>query len=306
MASTSIPPGWTRNFITQTYTHAATGVEITQEMVDDYGFPPMIHTTAVAIRQWYFSEMTKARIAGTFRQSQTPSQMRTPSVPPSIQQAAQKHWDYNSLADMFTHKVSGRKVLMGAVRTHGPSALQSTPLEEAEFELAEAQKGMYPQTVINHLKQKVAMLQMQQAQKQAQTAWYLPPKNRRYTTYQVDDILDPPSLQAELLLCVASSTAHIPASAIYTVSLEWLRCRTSKDSVWLLCSLIQSPRLIKLWGKDFILIQITPPGSDPISEVACGCKLKIVGPIVPGEVPQVRWEDLAIRDVPFFSISEMR
>src|SRR6267142_2128550 len=226
MGSSLNPHNWTvdwqQNIMTNTFVHIPTGVEVTQEMILDYGFPdPQYCRSAIAIRQWYFAKMTNARIAGTLRPHSQVTNL------PGTQ-----HSSFQNQQRFMNHYLTSK------------------------------------------------------------LAWYLYP--------------DAPTQPIELLLCVESFIVRIPKYQIFVDSLEWLHCRTSKDSVWLSCSLVKSPVPIRLWEKDFILIQITPPGSDPISEVACGCKLKIVGPIVPGEVPQGRWEDLAIRDVPFFSISEMR
>src|SRR6266404_1198575 len=211
---------WKRDFLTSSYTHITTGVQVTEEMVIEHGLPPRDLQTELEIRTWYFNEMTKVRTKTAMSQI--------------MQQQARLHAQY----------------------------LQRQ------------------QIAFRHL-------------------------------YQTGTVSCPspyhdPTEPIELLLCVESFIVRIPKYQISVASLEWLHCRTSKDSVWLSCSLVKSPQPIKLWEKDFIVIQITPPGLDPINEVACGCKLKIVGPIVLGEAPQVRLEDLAIRDVPFFSISEMR
>src|SRR6266404_1360079 len=220
------PRDWYYNVITNDFTHAPTGVIITEEMVYDYGFPdPQYCRSAIAIRQWYFAKMTNARIAGQAPPGPMPNFSWSPKAP--------------------------------------------------------AQPQVFYQQAQQQLRQKIQQL----------SNWW---------EEQVEK--EP----IELLLCVESFIVRIPKYQISVVSLEWLHCRTSKDSVWLSCSLVKSPVPISLWEKDFIVIQITPPGLDPINEVACGCKLKIVGPIVLGEAPQVRLEDLAIRDVPFFSISEMR
>jgi hypothetical protein len=114
------------------------------------------------------------------------------------------------------------------------------------------------------------------------------------------------STTIELLLSVASYTAHIPASVIYTVSLEWLRCRTTKDSDWRSCSLVKSPQHIKLWEKDFILTQITPHGFGLIKEVKIGCKLNSPAPFPRNGAFRVLSEVLEAEDVQFFNISEMR
>jgi len=112
--------------------------------------------------------------------------------------------------------------------------------------------------------------------------------------------------KAELLLCVEFYTDHTPRLRIYVESLVSLHSRTSKDSDWHLHSLIQSPRPIKLWGKDFIIIQTTRRTSDPISEVKIGCKLSREGNTALGEAPRVQCKDSEIKDVRFLCISDLR
>jgi len=217
------PPGWTYVFTMQVYLHIPTGTQIAEELVRDYGFPPIPLHSADAIRRWYFAEIKKAQISGKI----------SPNQPPRFVPSQSSKTVQTPMHQFYTHHYLTSK-----------------------------------------------------------SAWILNPEQANQPI--------------ELLLCVESFIVRTPGYQISVDSLEWLHCRTSKDSVWRSCSLVKSPQPIKLWEKDFIVTQITPPGSDPISEVACGCKLRIVGPIRPGEVPPVRWEDLGIKDVPFFSLSEMR
>jgi hypothetical protein len=200
---------WQRNFITNSYTHITTGVQISQEMVLGYGFPPANLQTELEIRTWYFNQAF-------------------------------------SLGDTLNN------------RTAAAMNVQLT---------ANQMRMMY------------------------------------YSWEHLDENLGEP---IELLLCVASCTDHIPASVTYTVSLEWLRCRTSKDLDWLSCSLVKSPQHIKLWEKDFILTQIIPPGSGPIREVICGCRLKTLASSPLEEVFQVRLVDSEDEGALFFVTSEMR
>lgn len=224
-------------------------------------------------------------------------------------------WVSDYMTMTFTHRKTKIKVTWRMVQDHGfppPDIMEAAEVEprivDYWYEREEAKQGMN----ILRMNQLDAMiritLQALLVRKTSTMSWHT---GTRFPQ-SLDDLTDllqkslKPKVPTELLLCVESFIVRIPKYQISVVSLEWLHCRTSKDSDWLSCSLVKSPQPIKLWEKDFIVTQIIPPGFDPINEVACGCKLKIVGPIVPNEVPPVRLEDLAVRDVPFFSISEMR
>src|SRR5215469_11740645 len=112
--------------------------------------------------------------------------------------------------------------------------------------------------------------------------------------------------KAELLVCVEFYTDHTPKLRIYVDSLVWLQYQTSKDLVWHSFLPTQSPQPIKLWGKDFILIQITQHGSDPINALRLGCRLSRQGNTAQGEAPRVPYPDSEIKNVRFLCISDLQ
>src|SRR6266403_1051402 len=83
--------------------------------------------------------------------------------------------------------------------------------------------------------------------------------------------------KVDLLLSVASYIAHTHESPTLADLLAWSHYQISKDSDLLLSLQIQSLRPIELWGKGYIAIQTIQPGSDPISVVRIGCRLRRPG-----------------------------
>jgi len=261
----------------------------------------------------------------------------------------QIYWDMNLNKRVFINRISLRTVPMVEVVNRGWAALDQTPLEEAKWELKEAQRQMLGQATINQLLNKVYQEEQNEAIAKAtkfqhmnygigQTLPKTPypgplPKSVPFsptstlTQQQIDAMKqkmanfikaytqqtpwtdDDPFVSLaplELLLCVASYTDRIPASVTYTVSLEWLRCRTSKDSDWHSCSLVKSGQHIRLWEKDFILTQITPPGLEAINEVVIGCRLNSQGHSRLDGVFQVRLADSEDADAQFLCMSDLR
>lgn len=88
------------------------------------------------------------------------------------------------------------------------------------------------------------------------------------------------------------------------VSLDQLLCRIGKDSVYHACLLTQSERLIKLWGKDYIVIRAILPTYGPVSEVVIGYRLRLPGRSPHGEVHLVQWKASEENGVPFLCIQE--
>lgn len=266
------PPWWMYDPITSEFMHHKTFVRITEEMAQDHGFPPEdMCKNANAIRQWYFNKVTAAKITG--------------------QTSPHYHFKFRK-----------------AQRVQSQKPNFNTPLEEARYDLLEAIRIMAPDHEINRLKTEVFRLETMQRMNQARTAAAMNAMRQQTQSYmnQYMGQWDPEPEPTELLLCVASYTDRIPASLTYTVSLEWLRCRTSKDSVWHSCSLVKSPQLIKLWEKDFILTQTILPGSDPINEVAIGCRLNSQGRSRLDGAFQVVLGVSEDAVAPFFNISEMQ
>lgn len=207
-----------------------------------------------------------------------------------------------------------------------PTPIPADPLDAAiaqcEKDLDDAQMRMSP--AINYLEKKLDALrrllhQQQQAQSRQATAMNQMKQAQAQQMAQMKQALSDQmksgqsfwglggqAIPTELLLSVAYFTDRIPASVTYTVSLEWLRCRISKDSDWLSCSPVKSPQHIKLWEKDFILIQTTLPGSEVIKEVKIGFRLNKVGTTRHVLEPLPQYPGLVVGDVPFLCISDLK
>jgi len=110
----------------------------------------------------------------------------------------------------------------------------------------------------------------------------------------------------ELLLCVESFTDRIRKYPTSWGSPEWLLYQISKDSDLLLSLQIQSLRPIELWGKDYIVIQTTQPGSEVISVARIGCRLRRPGTFLHQEEKHLQWVDLGTEDALCFNLSEVR
>src|SRR6267142_3971461 len=75
-------PDWQLNIVTYIFVHLPTGVEVTEEMAVDYGFPdPQYCRSAIAIRQWYFAKIRNARIAGQAPSGPMPNFSWSPKTP---------------------------------------------------------------------------------------------------------------------------------------------------------------------------------------------------------------------------------
>jgi hypothetical protein len=274
----TIPTDWKQNIATKDWWHQPTQTSVPDNLIQTHGFPPdWCCNSTNDIRGWYFTKLTGLN-------PNSPAQNKAVPIPA------------NALDQEI---VECQKNLDEALRRMSPS------INYLQRRLAELEDRKRAQTYQSRTAAAMNQMKQQQIAKMAQN--YKNYIGHHYDWLKSDDWIDEfPPKPTELLLSVASYTDRIPASVTYTVSLEWLRCRISKDSDWLSCSPVKSPQHIKLWEKDFILIQTTLPGSEVIKEVKIGFRLNKVGTTRHVLEPLPQYPGLVVGDVPFLCISDLK